>query len=326
VSCLNRFAISTSAALLAAGALGFFTSIANAQDFPSKSVTLVVPYPPGSATDMVARLFQPKLAAAFKQSVIVENRDGASTNIGTEHVARSAPDGYTVLIQAPNIATNEFSFSNLSWKRSDFAPVGTLVRWSNVLVAGPSAQLRDFKQLITSKETASLNYGSPGTGSLSHLAIEILKGRTGLAMQHVTFRGPAPMINSLLGGYIQYGVTNPANFMNYVKGKKLMPMVVMGTQRDATIPDVPTLADFGIKGIESYGWLGVLVPAKTPPAIVARLNAEFMKVLNDPEIRDKLKSEYLEPFGGTPDEFGRFMVSENRKWGEAAKAAGIEPQ
>ena len=326
MSQIIRFPFSLPAAALVAAALAGSCSLAYAQDFPAKSVTLVVPYPPGSAVDLVARLFQPRLAAAFKQSVIVENRDGASTNIGTEHVARSAPDGYTVLLQAPNIATNEFSFSNLSWKRSDFAPVGTLVRWSNVLVAGPSATLRDFRQLIASKDTATLNYGSPGTGSLSHLATEILKGRTGLAMQHVTFRGPAPMINNLLGGYIQYGVTNPANFMNYVKGKKLFPMVVMGTTRDATIPDVPSLADFGIKGIESYGWMGVLVPAKTPPAVVARLNAEFMKVLGDPEIREKLKSEYLEPFGSTPDEFGKFIISENRKWGDAAKAAGIQPQ
>lgn len=318
----------TLSVLLVATFLATTTCAASAQDFPSRPITLVVPYPPGSAIDMVARLFQPKLSDAFKQSVIVENRGGASTNIATEHVARSAPDGYTVLLQAPNIATNEFAFKSLRWKREDFAPVGTLVRWSNVLVAGPSATVSDLKQLMATGKTATLNYGTPGAGSLSHLAVETLKGRSGMVMEHVTYAGAVPMINSLLGGHIQYAATNPANFMAHVKdaGKKLVPMVVLGTQRDTTIPDVPTLADFGIHNIESYGWLGVVVPAKTPPTVITRLNMELMKVLRTPEIADKLKANYLEPFGGSPEEFGRFLTAENRKWGESFRAAGIVPE
>jgi tripartite-type tricarboxylate transporter receptor subunit TctC len=301
-----------------------------AQDYPARAVTLVVPYPPGSATDIVARLLQPKLSQALKQNVIVENRGGASTNIGTEFVSRAAPDGYTVLIQAPNIVTNEFAFSSLRWKREDFAPVAQLVRWSNVLLAGPSATARDMKQLLASTKatSAGYNYGSPGPGSLSHLAVEMLKNRSDIGMQHVTFTGPAPMITSLLGGHIQYGATNPANFMAHVReGKhKLTPIVVLGSQRDTTIPDVPALSEFGITGIESYGWLGALVPARTPPAIINRLNNELIKALNSPEIQEKLKANYLEPAGGTPEEFARFMLSENRKWGEATKAAGIKPE
>jgi tripartite-type tricarboxylate transporter receptor subunit TctC len=301
-----------------------------AQDYPARAVTLVVPYPPGSATDIVARLLQPKLSQALKQNVIVENRGGASTNIGTEFVSRAAPDGYTVLIQAPNIVTNEFAFSSLRWKREDFAPVAQLVRWSNVLLAGPSATARDMKQLLASTKatSAGYNYGSPGPGSLSHLAVEMVKNRSDIGMQHVTFTGPAPMITSLLGGHIQYGATNPANFMAHVReGKhKLTPIVVLGSQRDTTIPDVPALSEFGITGIESYGWLGALVPARTPPAIINRLNNEFIKALNLPEIQEKLKANYLEPTGGTPEEFARFMLSENRKWGEATKAAGIKPE
>lgn len=315
------------AALLAAAAC-LSAPLLHALEFPTRSITLVVPYPPGSATDIVARLFQPRLAEAFKQNLVIENRGGASTNIGTDYVARAAPDGYTVLIQAPNIATNEFVFNNLRWKREDFAPVGTLVRWSNVLVAGPSAQVRDFKQLAAASKTAPLNYGSPGPGSLSHLAVEMLKARNGMVMEHVTFAGPGPMINSLLGGHIQYGATNPANFMSHVKeGKRrLTPMAVLGSQRDSTIPNVPTLAEMGIQGIESYGWLGLLVPARTPPAVIARLNAEFMKVLQMPDMVDKLKANYLEPFGSTPAEFARLLQAENRKWGDATKAAGIKPE
>ena len=301
---------------------------AQAQEYPGKPVSLIVPYPPGSATDLVARLIQPRLSEVLHQPVVVENRGGASTTIGTEYVAKATPDGYTVLIQAPNIATNQFAFSSLRWRREDFAPVGTLVRWSNVLVAGPSANLRDWKQLVANSKSASLNYGSPGPGSLSHLAVEMLKGRTGLEMTHVTYTGPGPMIISLLGGHIQYGATNPANFMAHVReGKyKLTALAVLGSQRDSTIPDVPALSEFGITGIESYGWLGVLVPAKTPPAVISRLNTEFMKIINSPDLRDKLKANYLEHFPGTPEEFGRFLTSESRKWGDASKAAGIKPE
>lgn len=325
----TRFrAASAWAAAFFAGLACLASPLSQAQDFPSRPITLVVPYPPGSATDFVARLFQPRLAEAFKQPVVVENRGGASTNIGTEYVSRAAPDGYTVLVQVPNIVTNEFVFNGIRWKRDDFSPVGTLVRWSNVIVAGPSAPFKDLKRLLGSTDSASLNYGSPGPGSLSNLAVEMLKGRTGLAMQHVTYTGTAPMINSLLGGSIQYGATNPANFMSFVRDPKhkVTPLVVLGTQRDSTIPEVPTLADFGISGIESYGWAGLLVPAKTPSAVVARLNAEFMKVLRSPDIAEKLKANYLEPFPSTPDEFGRFLVAEHRKWGEAIKAAGIKPE
>lgn len=305
------------------------SAIGQTSDYPSKPLTIVVPYPPGSASDFVARLFQGKLGEVFKQGVIVENRAGASTNIGTEYVAKAAPDGYTVLLQAPNIATNEFAFANIRWKRDDFAPVAQLVRYSNVLVAGPGAQTHDLKQLLaTGAPSANMNYGSPGTGSLSNLGMEMLKGRAGLAVQHITYAGPAPMINALLGGHIEYGATNPANFMSHVKdpSKKITPMVVLGTQRDATIPTVPSLADFGVSGIEAYGWFGLLAPAKTPAAIITRLHAEFTKVLAMPETSQRLMSAYLEPFASSPAEFGQFIASENRKWGEAFRAAGIKPE
>ncbi|VTU30608.1 Argininosuccinate lyase [Variovorax sp. SRS16] len=295
--------------------------------FPSKTITIVVPYPPGSASDLLARMLQPRLADAFKQAVIIENKGGASTNIGTEYVSRAAPDGHTILFQAPNIATNEFAFGGLHWKREDFAPVALMVRWSNVLVAGPSAPTRDLRQLVAvSKSSDGLNYGTPGVGSLSHLAVEMLKARTGLRMEHITFTGTAPMITALVGGHIQYGVTNPASFMSQVKDGKLAPMVVLSTQRDATTPDVPTLADFGITGIESNGWLGALVPARTPASVISTINTELLKALRAPEIVAKLRDNYLEVTGSTPAEFAHFMVTENAKWGEAFKTAGIKPQ
>lgn len=313
-------------AALAAAALPGGSAWA-ADAFPSKKLTIVVPYPPGGASDLLARLLQPRLAAAFKQVVIIENKGGASTNIGTEYVSRATPDGHTLLFQAPNIATNEFAFSKLTWKREDFAPVGLLVRWSNILVAGPSAPTRDFRKLLAmGKASSGLNYGTPGVGSLSHLATEMLKARTGLQMQHITFPGPPPMISALVGGHIQYGATNPATFMNQVKVGRLTPMVVLSGTRDATVPDVPCLADFGISGIESNGWIAALVPARTPPAVIATINAELLKAVRDPEVVARLRSNYLEVTGSTPAELARFMDSENAKWGEAFRIAGIQPE
>jgi tripartite-type tricarboxylate transporter receptor subunit TctC len=294
--------------------------------FPSKTVTIVVPYAPGGATDLVARMIQPRLADAFKQNVIIENKVGASTNIGTEYVSRAAPDGHTILFQAPNIATNEFAFKGLQWKRDDFAPVALLVRWSNVLVAGPSAPTHDFQELLLAgKSRGGLNYGTPGIGSLSHLATEMLKARTGLQMQHIPFNGPR-MINDLAGGHVEYGVTNPVAFMSHVKAGKLWPVVVLSTHKDTTIPEVPTLADYGITGIESNGWLGALVPARTPASTIAVLNAELVKAIRAPDIVAKLRANYLEVTGGTPAEFARFMLAENAKWGEAFRIAGIKPE
>ncbi|MGE0802875.1 MAG: Bug family tripartite tricarboxylate transporter substrate binding protein [Lautropia sp.] len=301
--------------------------VVRAQGFPAKPVTIIVPYPPAGAADLLARLLQPRLAEALKQVVIVENKGGASTNIGTEYVSRAAPDGHTILFQAPNIATNEFAFRSLRWKREDFAPVGLLVGWSNVLVAGPSAPTRDFRLLLAaSKSFSGLNYGTPGVGSLSHLATEMLKARAGLAMEHITFSGPAPMIMSLAGGHIQYGVTNPAALMAQVKEGRIAPMVVLSTQRDATIPDVPTLADFGIAGIESNGWIGALVPARTSASVISLLNRELLKAVHAPEVTEKLRANYLQVTGSTPEAFARFMVAENEKWGAAFRTAGLAPE
>jgi tripartite-type tricarboxylate transporter receptor subunit TctC len=278
--------------------------------------------------DFVARLLAQKIGESTKQNVIVENRTGASTNVGTEFVSRAAPDGYTVLLQAPNFATNEFAFKSLNWKREDFAPVALMIRWSNVLVAGPSAKVRDFRDLVSaSKRTpGGFSYGSPGIGSLSHLSVEMLKAKTGAAMEHVPYNGVAPMLNNLLGKQIPYGVTNPSNFMSHLREGKLTPMVVFGSHRDPSLPDVPSLGDFGISGIEAYGWMGALVPAKTPTPVIARLRAELTKALRLPDVLEQLKARQLEAVGSSPEEFARFIQSENKAWGAAFRAAGIQPE
>jgi tripartite-type tricarboxylate transporter receptor subunit TctC len=301
--------------------------LAVAQPYPNKPITVVVPYPPGSTTDSLMRMLGPKLAEKLGQTVIIDNRSGASTSIGTSHVAKAAPDGYTVLIQAPNLVTNEYMFDNLDWKYGDFKPVTLLVKWSNLLVAGPDASVKDFRAMVASgeKDSSSFTYGTPGIGSLSHLAIEMLNRHAGIAMAHITYNGPAPMMTDLIGGHIKYGVTNPANLMPLVQDKKsrVTPLVVLSSQRDKTIPDVPSLADFGIDGIDSNGWLGIVVPERTSDEIVARLNAAFVETLNEEDIQKQVRKIYLEPIGSTPESFAEYLDSESRKWGAAIKAVRI---
>ncbi len=303
------------------------SGLAVAQEYPVKPITVIVPYPPGSTTDSLMRMLSPKLTERLGQPIIVENRSGASTSIGSSHVAHAAADGYTILIQAPNIVTNEYMFDNLDWKYSDFKPVTLLVRWSNILVAGPAAPTKDFSDMVAAGKNGSstFTYGTPGIGSLSHLAIEMLNRDAGLSMAHITYNGPAPMTTDLLGGHIKYGVTNPANLMPLVLDKKnqVTPLVVLSSRRDPTIPNIPSLADFGIDGIDSNGWLGIVVPVQTPDAIVERLNSAFVGALSDDGIQKRVKSLYLESIGSTPESFAEYLDSESRKWGEAIKAANI---
>jgi len=319
-------------AAVAAVSLPSFAGTALAQEFPAKTIKLVVPYPPGSTSDTLARLLTPIVGKSLGQAFIVENRSGASTNIGAEYAARAPADGYTILMQAPNHVTNEFMFTELRWKRSDFAAVTQLARYSNVLFAGPSAPTVDFRKLGPASQArpGTFTYGTPGVGSLSHLAMEMIKPRLGIDAMHVTFTGTTQMITSVMGGHVEYGVTNPANFMGNTDKESgahaIRPIVVFASKRDQTIPDVPSLGDFGITDIESHGWFGLLVPTGTPAPVVSRLQQEFGKALNTPDIQARLKSMYLEPVGSTPEEFSRFIESENAKWGKTIKAAGIEPQ
>jgi len=318
--------------ILAAIALATGAGSASAQAYPNKLIKLVVPYPPGATADLLARLLAPLVSASLKQPVVVENRAGASTNIGAEYVARSPADGYTLLMQAPNHITNQFMLASTRWKLSDFAAITQLTRYSNVLFAGPSAPTANFKELgPASKAIADgFSFGSPGVGSLSHLAMEMLKPRIGFNATHVVFTGPTPMITGVMGGHLEYGVANPANFMSSI-GKEagkhaIRPIVVLSSQRDPTIPDIPSLSDFGITDIVSNGWHGLLAPAKTPALIVAGLQEAFVKALQTPALQPKLKSMYLEPVGSTPAAFTAFIESESAKWGKAIQAADIKKQ
>lgn len=299
---------------------------AAAQDFPNKGIRIVVPYSPGGGTDTVARLMAVRLSAAFGQSVTVENKAGASANIGAEFVARSPADGYTVLVTAPNFTTSEALFEKLSWKFDDFIPVIHLVRYGNVLVAGPGTPLTSVERMIAQAKAApkSMTYGSAGTGSNSHLAMELLKQRAGVQIDHVPYKGSGPLKTDLLGGHLALGVDGLGGLADLIKTGKVKPLAVLAPKRSPLAPEIPSLGDMGIHDVDGNGWYGALVPAGTPPAVVARLNAAFAAALQAPEVRERFDAMGVEAVGGSSADFRAYLLGERRKWADVIKTANIK--
>ena len=299
---------------------------AAAQDYPSKPIRIVVPYSPGGGTDTVARLMAVRLSAAFGQSVVVENKPGASANIGAEFVARAPADGYTVLVTAPNFTTSEALYDKLTWRFDDFIPVIHLVRYANVLVAAPDSQLATVAQMIARAKAspASLTYGSAGTGSNSHLAMELLKQRVGINIEHVPYKGSGPLKTDLLGNHLPLGVDGLGGLVDLIKSGKVKALAVLAPKRTPLAPDVPSLGDLGINDVDGNGWYGALVPAGTPPAVVSRLHAVFAAALQAPEMRERLTAMGVEPVGGSSEEFRSYLLGERKKWAGVISTAKIK--
>ena len=299
---------------------------AAAQDYPSKPIRIVVPYSPGGGTDTVARLMAVRLSAAFGQSVVVENKPGASAKIGAEFVARAPADGYTVLVTAPNFTTSEALYDKLTWRFDDFIPVIHLVRYANVLVAAPDSQLATVAQMIARAKAspASLTYGSAGTGSNSHLAMELLKQRVGINIEHVPYKGSGPLKTDLLGNHLPLGVDGLGGLVDLIKSGKVKALAVLAPKRTPLAPDVPSLGDLGINDVDGNGWYGALVPAGTPPAVVSRLHAAFAAALQAPEMRERLTAMGVEPVGGSSEEFRSYLLGERKKWAGVISTAKIK--
>jgi len=303
-----------------------FIGAAAAQEFPGKPVRIVVPYAAGGGTDTVARLIAVRLSAAFGQPVVVENKPGASANIGTEFVARAPADGYTVLVTAPNFATSEALFDKLAWRFEDFIPVIHLVRYANVLVAAPQSQLASVEQMIARAKASpgSLTYGTPGTASNTHLAMELLKQRVSINIQHVAYKGSGPLKNDLLGGHVPLGADGLGGQMDLIKAGKVKALAVLAPKRAALAPDVPSLGELGMSDVDGTGWYGALVPAGTPAAVVARLHAAFAAALQAADIRERLTAIGVEPVGGSGEEFRSYLLGERKKWAGVIRTAQIK--
>ena len=305
--------------------------LAQAADYPEKPIRFIVPYAAGGGTDAVARLMAIRLTPILGQSIVVENRPGASSNIGTEMVARAPADGYTVLVTAPNFSTSEALYAKPGWRTEEFAPVIHLTRHANVLVAAPGAQLTGFKQFVDRAKSGGsggpvLSYGTPGVASAAHLALELVKIKLGLSAEHIGYKGSAPLKTDLLGGHIPLGVDGLSGQMEVIKSGKVRALAVLGPKRSVFAPEIPSLGDFGIFDIDGTGWYGALVPVATPPAVVAKLHAAFQTVLRDPEVRERLAVIGVEPVGGSPEQFRQYLLAERDKWSSVIRAANIKAE
>ena len=312
-------------ALAAAALIG--GAPAAAQDaYPVRSIRMVIPYPPGGGTDIVGRMVAQKLGETFGQTVVADNRGGATGNIGTEIVARAAPDGYTLLMGnvAPN-AINVSLFAKIPYDPvNDFEPVSLVALTPNILLVHPSLPVKTVKEFVVlaKAKPGALNYSSAGIGSSSHLAPELLAMMTGIKVVHVPYKGGGPGLVDLLSGQMQFMMTTTPAAMPHVRSGRIRALGVTSARRSQSLPEVPTIAEAGVKGYEVSTWYGVLAPAKTPKAIVTRLHGEIVKLIAVPDTRDKLLSQGFEPVGGTPDEFAAYIKSEIAKWEAAVRESG----
>ena len=297
-----------------------------ADTYPSRPIRMIVAYPPGGGTDQVGRVMAEQLTVTLGQNVVVDNRGGATGNIGTELAARALPDGYTLLMGnvAPN-AVNVSLFKKLAFDPvKDFSPVSLVAITPNILVAHPSIPVKTIKELIAyaKAKPGTLNFPSAGVGSSSHLAGELLKSLAGISMVHVPFKGGGPALVAVIAGEVQIMFATMPAAMPHVKSGKVKPVAVTTAKRSKAMPDLPTIAESGVKGYDASTWYGLLAPARTPPAVVTRLHGDTVKILAGPT-RQRLEAQGFEPDGGTPAEFANYIKSEITKWAKVIKDAGI---
>jgi tripartite-type tricarboxylate transporter receptor subunit TctC len=317
---LQRFVL---AALVAVSAVH-----ASAQTYPNKPIRLVVPFPPAGTTDILAREVGQRLTEALGQSVVIDNRPGAAGNIGSDIVAKSAPDGYTLLMcTVSSHAINPSLYSKLPYDHiKDFAPVILVARVPNVLEVNPGVPVNTVADLIklAKENPGRINFASSGSGTSIHLSGELFKTMTGVDMVHVPYKGSAPALADLMGGQVQVMFDNLPSSLQQIKAGKLRAIAVTSSERAPALPDIPTIAESGVPGFEATSWFGVLAPAGTPPEIINRLNAVIDKWLKSPEGKEKLLAQGAAAAGGTPEQFAAYIRSETDKWANVIKASGAK--
>jgi tripartite-type tricarboxylate transporter receptor subunit TctC len=315
--------------LLAALALAPVT-VAAQDAYPSKPVRIVVPYPAGGVADLLPRTVGAKLSEKWKQPVVVENKPGASGNIGMADGARAEPDGYTlVLAPTGNLTVNQFLFKEMPFDvAKDFTPITVLATSPNVLVVHPSVPAKTFGELIAYARAnpGKLNFSSPGTGSGAHLAGELLNVEAGIKAVHVPYKGMAPAVSDLVGGQVQMMFAGISTALQHIRAGRLVALAIASPKRSPQLPDVPTVAESGIPGFDVTSWYGMVVRSGTPPAVVKKLHADMAEALALPDVKEKLAALGLDPLGNPPEDFARMIAAESRKWSEIVQKAGIKPQ
>lgn len=294
--------------------------------YPDRPVHFVVPFPPGGAVDIVARTISEKAGPLLGQTVIVDNRPGASGNIAYGYVAKAEPDGYNAVIGSNNLATNEALFDDLTFKESDLAPVVWIGYSPLMLLVAPDFPAKTVKDLVdmAKAKPASLTFGSAGTGTSGHLAAEIFKQVTGIQALHVPYKGGAPAMIDVMAGRVSFIFIDPVQGMPQIRGNKLRTIAVSSPEQLALLPDVPTIKEAGFPGVEAVVWWGFLVPAKTPADVIAKLNKDLDSALRDEKVKATLAEMGAVVKGGAPDDFKNWIASETVKWTKIIKTANIK--
>jgi tripartite-type tricarboxylate transporter receptor subunit TctC len=303
-------------------------SVCAAQSYPTKPIRVVVPFPPGGSMEVIARLVGQKLTAAFGQAAIIDNRPGAAGIIGTEFVAKSPADGYTLLAVPSAFAMNPSLYARASYDPvKEFEPVAALASYSLLLVCHPSLPVRSVKALVAlaRAQPGDLNYSSSGIGSSNHVAAELFSNLAGVKMTHIPYKGGGPALTELIGGHAQLMFAAAPSTLPYVKAGRLRALGVTTVKRSPFIPDIPTIAEAGVPGYEVASWSALLAPAGTPAAIVKSLSAEVGKGLRQADALEVLEKQGLEQTALTPDELGWFIAKEVSKWAKVIKTTGIKP-
>ena len=304
-----------------------FSVTATAQQFPAKSVKIIVPFPAGGTVDFFARVISAKLSDALGQSVLVENRAGAGGNIAAEAVAKAAPDGYTLLMGSEIIAINTSLYTKIGYDPvKDLAPITLVGTVPNILIVHPSLPVNSVSELIAlaKKTPGKISFASTGQGTSTHLSAELFKLMANVDMLHVPYKGGPPAIADLISGQVNMMFINMPTGIPHVRSGKAKIIAVSSLKRVSQLPDVPTVDQAGVKGFETAAWSGLYAPAGTPVDIINRLNAEVVKILKLPSVREQLVAQGAEPVGDSPEEFSRFTLAEIGKWAKIIKISGAK--
>lgn len=314
---------------LALMTLGLMAGPAMAQDYPNKPIRLVVPYPPGGPTDLVGRTYAGKLQDIWGQPVVVENRSGANGNIASQLVAKSAPDGYTLLLHASSLVINPHLYKASGYDPfKDFVPVSLLFDYKLIVVVHPSLPVNSLKELVdlAKAKPGVINFASAGgVGAPTHLSVEMFKQIAGVDLVHVPYAGGAPAVNDLLAGHVPLMFNNPTQSLGYIKAGKLRALATTGLKRSTQMPDLPTVAELGYPGYDVGTWFAVWAPAGTPSSVVERLNAALVKISAMPDVLAKLDEQGLNVIGSSVAEIEAYQKAEYERWGKVIKDAKIEP-
>jgi tripartite-type tricarboxylate transporter receptor subunit TctC len=300
----------------------------HAQQYPVKPVRYISPYPAGGGNDTLLRILADKVGEQIGQRVIVDNRPGANTIVGTELMVKSPPDGYTFLLIPNTFATNPAFYPKLPYDTTkDVAPVAQVAQSPQMIVAHPSFPAKTMKELLAMAKAkpGALTYGTSGNGSIGHLAGLLLTSMTGVQLTHVAYKGTAPAVNELVGGHIPLMVSSMISTLPQVRSGKLKIIALTTAKRAKALPDVPTIAESGVPGYDATLWYGILAPARTPEALIKRMNAELGTALRSPDVVEKLSTQAVEPHHTSPEQFGVLIRNELGKWDKVIRASGVKP-